>query len=106
MDREHGVRDEDLAVGRVQRHLDREAVTRGGAWAVMRTDVVGRSRVNCRELPSGKMNLSLTRVTTTVTGYGAEESTVTGMAARCAVKVTVRSVARVICPVAPSNALV
>ena len=65
------------------------------AWAVTRTEVVGWTSVNRCELPSGKVNLSLLRVTTTVTGYGAEERTVTGMAARCAVKVTVRSVANV-----------
>ena len=74
------------------------------AWAVTRTEVVGRSSRSWRVLPSGKVNLSLVKVTTTVTGYGDPESTVTGMAARCAVNVTVCSVARVMCPVCPVKA--
>ena len=38
------------------------------AWAVTRTDVVGWTRVRRCVLPSGKVNLSLLSVTTTVTG--------------------------------------
>ena len=75
------------------------------AWAVTRTEVVGRSSSSWCVLPSGKVNLSLLSVTTTVTGYGADDSTVTGMAARCDVKVTVRSVASVTWPVVPAKVL-
>ena len=38
------------------------------AWAVTRTEVVGRSSAARCVLPLGKVNLSLARVTTTVTG--------------------------------------
>ena len=66
--REHGVGDEQLAVGvcRVTSMGRRSPEVR--AWAVTRTEVVGRSSVSARVLPSGKVNLSLLRVTTTVTG--------------------------------------
>ena len=38
------------------------------AWAANRHDVVGRSSSSTCVLPLGKVNLSLLRVTTTVTG--------------------------------------
>ena len=47
-------------------------------------------------LPLGNTNLSLVNVTVTFTGYGADDSTVIGMEACCAVNVTVCSVARLI----------
>ena len=58
--------------------------------ACCRTGVVGRSRTKVRLLPLGKVNLSLSSETTTLTGKGAEERTDMGMGAVREVKVTVR----------------
>ena len=47
----------------------------------MRTGVVERSRTRVRSVPSGNVNLSLSKETTTFTVKGAAETTETGMAA-------------------------
>ena len=90
--------------GVLQGHVDGQPVTRrpglGGD-----PDRGGRAVEG--ELPGaavGEQELVAGQGDDDVTGYGAAESTVIGMSACRAVNVTVRSVARVICPVAAPKA--